>query len=101
MFLTLITCSAKLLQLFYHDNGLSYRKMRYRIANRYTEGQKLHLQRLFSLNILEHLQLGREVIFIDESTSHSWNHVGALTWMFPDDPIHLPLAPSRGSSHAM
>ena len=75
--------------------------MRYRIANRYSEGQKLHLQQLFSLKILGHIRDGREVIFIDESTSHSWNHVGAYTWMFPHEPIHLPLAPTRGSSHAM
>ena len=86
---------------WYKVNGFRRGIRRNRIASKYTDKQKLKLQKDFSMKLLRHWQRGDEILFFDECTCHSWLNTYDKTWFLPDKEHFMPIAPTKSQTVAV
>ena len=85
------------LGLWYRKNKIRWRKPQYKMLGALKRGSLLQDQAEWCWQLTTYMQRGFEIIYIDETSSHLWDHKGKV-WQPNDDSVHIYRAATRGHS---
>ena len=69
-----IKVSNTTLMSYYRQHGITFRKVGYRYKLRDTIDQHRQAQYDFVIKLLQELQKGSNIVYIDETSTHLWEH---------------------------
>lgn len=64
---------------FYKINNISFRSIAYKFRNKDTEADRREQQREFVVMLSREIELGSNVIYMDETSTNLWEH-RVKTW---------------------
>ena len=85
---------------YYQENNIKWRVAEYHWSSRYSMDELHAQQKLWGLDIIKYMRQGREIWFVDETSTHLWQKQNRI-WRGPGSGFHLTLAKKRGRSHTV
>ena len=84
---------------YYRARQVRYLKADWHWSTRYNDENMIAQQQEWSLDLVRHMRLGKEVWFLDETSTHLWAKQSKVWRPAPQTaPFHLTLPQKRGKS---